>query len=99
MTLTSTDDMIVRLLGESRPPPEILSVPRLRMTPANIAENLGKNNDYVQKRCKHLVSEGLLQRHQTGGDPYYSLSDMGDLYLASDVDDPAQLDIDDLEKP
>lgn len=84
--------MIVRLLGESRPPPEVLSVRRLRMTPANIAENLGKNNDYIQKRCKHLLSEGLLTRHQNGGDPYYSLSDLGERFLAADVEEPGEHD-------
>lgn len=71
------DHAILSLLGGTQ---------KLELTPNNIARNIGYNNEYVSKRCKVLASHQLLTRDVTTSDPFYSITDLGEQYLAGEVE-------------
>lgn len=71
------DHAILTLLGGAQ---------RLELTPNNIARNIGYNNEYVSKRCKLLADHDLINRDDSASDPFYSITDRGDLYLADELD-------------
>ena len=72
-----TDDRILEALDTD-----------LKLTPAVIAENIGRSREQVQRRLSELQDRGLVKRPKRG---YYLITDEGRAYLTSD------LDADDLE--
>jgi len=52
-------------------------------TPQSISDEIGKNNDYIGKRCRKLMSYGLLERPSRG---LYVLTETGTGYLNTSVD-------------
>lgn len=52
-------------------------------TPESLSEEIGKNNDYIGRRCRELVSYGLLERVSRG---LYRLTEAGDRYLSGELD-------------
>lgn len=74
--MKAVDHAILSLLGGSQ---------KLELTPNNIAQNIGYNNEYVGKRCKLLAEHGLLNRETYDSDPFYSVTERGEEYLAGDL--------------
>lgn len=72
-----TDDRILEALDSG-----------LKLTPAMIAENIGRSREQVQRRLSELQGRGLVERPKRG---YYLITDEGRAYLTGD------LDADDLE--
>lgn len=63
-----------------------LSPPKpLRLSPANIAENIEYNAGYVADRCKVLVDKGLLTAHHKG-DPFYETTEFGNRFARGEVE-------------
>jgi len=52
-------------------------------TPQLLADNTGKNNNYLGVRCRELEKYGLVMRPSRG---VYTLTDLGERYLAGDLD-------------
>jgi Mn-dependent DtxR family transcriptional regulator len=52
-------------------------------TPKLIADELGKNNDYVGQRCRKLTSADFLERPSHG---FYTLTERGESYLSGEFD-------------
>jgi restriction endonuclease Mrr len=52
-------------------------------TPQSLADELGKNNNYIGVRCRKLTKSGLLERPSRG---LYTLTDLGEEYLEGDLD-------------
>lgn len=92
LSLTNTDRNILDFLSKNSPPGPA-EFDRVRLTPGNIAMNVGGNSNYVSERCKRLFEAGLLDRHQDGTNPFYSVTDLGKRVWAGEVD-PADLDVD-----
>lgn len=71
------DHAILSLLGGSQ---------HLKLTPNNIAQNIGYNNEYVSKRCKELAAHQLVERDGSTSDPFYAITERGEQYLAGELD-------------
>lgn len=84
--MKAVDHAILSLLGGSQ---------KLELTPNNIARNIGYNNEYVGKRCRLLAENGLLNRETYDSDPFYSITERGEEYLAGDIDPDDLEEIDD----
>lgn len=57
----------------------------LELTPSNVARNIDYSQSYIRTRCKLLSDHGLLNRDVSNSDPFYSLSELGEQYLAGDL--------------
>jgi len=64
----------------------LLADSELSLTPTNIAKNTGYSSGYIRKECNRMAGEGLLQKEDEGGHPFYSVTEMGQQYLAGDLD-------------
>lgn len=64
----------------------LLSPPkRLALTPANIAHNIEYSDGYVADQCRFLVERGLLEVTRNG-DPFYSVTDLGERVAAGEIE-------------
>jgi predicted transcriptional regulator len=70
--MNPVDDQIMEILKESG-----------AGTPNSLAQEMGKNNDYLGRRCRELASYGLLDRPSRG---LYILTDLGEEYLEGELD-------------
>lgn len=66
-----TDDRILEVLNTG-----------LRLTPAVIAENIGKSRQHVTRRLSALTEHDLIDRPKRG---YYEITDRGMGYLEGDL--------------
>ena len=55
----------------------------LRLTPAVIAENIGKSRTHVSRRLVDLTNYALVEKPKRG---YYEITDLGRNYLAGEID-------------
>lgn len=70
--MTRTDDEILEYLAEQG-----------AGTPNSMAEDLGRNNNYITTRCKLLTEYGLVRQPSHG---FYIISESGEEYLAGELD-------------
>ena len=63
----------------------LYSVPTLQLSAGNIATNIDYERNYVNKRCRKLADEGLLNREELG-DPYYDITSEGVAVVDNDAD-------------
>jgi len=68
----SSDDRILEYLSETD-----------FAAPKEIADATSKNNDYIGRRCRVLKELGLVE---TPGRGLYRITDLGEQYLAGDLD-------------
>lgn len=61
------------------------SISTLQLTAGNIATNIDYERNYVNKRCRKLTDEGLLNREDIG-DPYYDITPEGIAVVNNDID-------------
>jgi len=64
----------------------LLAETGLSLTPTNIAKNTGYSSGYVRKESNRMAGEGLLQKEDEGGHPFYSITEKGQQYLDDDID-------------
>lgn len=75
--MKAADHAILQLLG----PPM-----NLELTPSNIARNAGLSRGYTSERLSVLADHGLIQvEEESGSHPYYSISPLGNQYLAGEL--------------
>lgn len=48
-----------------------------------IAEQIGKNSDFITRKARNLEAYGLVERPSRG---FYTLTDVGEQYLAGEID-------------
>lgn len=78
--MTRSDDRILEFLAEK----EILA------SASVIAVNIDYNPSYISRRCRKLAAAELVERVDKS---HYQLTDLGDRYLAGEVDsDELQID-------
>ena len=70
----------------------LLTESGLSLTPTNIAKNTGYSSGYMRKECNRMSSEGLLEKEDEGGHPFYSVTEKGRQYLSGDLDASEQED-------
>jgi len=70
--MNPVDDQIMEVLQESG-----------AGTPRSLADEIGRNNDYLGVRCRELTKYRLLKRPSRG---LYTLTDLGEQYLAGELD-------------
>lgn len=75
--LTHTDELIMEEIQNAG-----------EATPADIAPALDRSEEYVADRCRQLAVNDLLATRNGGGtdDERYHLAELGERYLAGDVD-------------
>ncbi|RLM32789.1 winged helix-turn-helix transcriptional regulator [Haloarcula sp. Atlit-120R] len=54
------------------------------LSASNIARNVGYSKGYVRSICKKFVQDGYLEIDETGGNPFYRITDAGREYLESE---------------
>ncbi|QCS42641.1 winged helix-turn-helix domain-containing protein [Natrinema versiforme] len=55
----------------------------LLLSPQVVAKNIGKSRSHVSRRLSVLLEYGLVTRVERG---YYEITDLGEQYLAGEVD-------------
>lgn len=73
--MTRSDDAIL----------ELLATAGLALPPAVIAFNADVSRPTVQRRLKKLLAHGLVEKAEPSRG-YYRITDLGESYLAGDVD-------------
>jgi DNA-binding IclR family transcriptional regulator len=71
---TDAEQAILTLLQESE----------LSLTPSNIAYNTAYSGGYVRKLCNSMAKAGYLEKDDTRGNPFYSITENGLAYLESE---------------
>ena len=54
------------------------------LSASNIARNVGYSKGYVRSICKEFVQDDYLEIDETGGNPFYQITDAGREYLESE---------------
>lgn len=75
------DQAILQLLASPKP---------LKLSPNNIAANIGYSRSHVSRRCRLLVDHGLLDVEENG-DPFFLVTDLGQDVVDGRVD-PGELE-------
>ena len=76
---TAVKDVEKAILG-------LLKNAELELTPSNIARNTGYSGGYIRRECNRLSSLDLLEKDDTGSNPFYSITDRGRAYLSGELD-------------
>jgi DNA-binding IclR family transcriptional regulator len=82
--MVAADMTILRLLASPKP---------LELSPGNIAHNTGFSRSHISRRCRMLEEHGLLEVEENG-DPFFSITDLGQRVVNREVD-PSKLEISD----
>ena len=71
--MKQAEKAVLRLLYESE----------LWLSASNIARNVGYSKGYVRSICKDMVKEDYVEIDESGGNPFYRITNEGSEYLES----------------